>query len=425
MKTAFSNLTVVPFLALCALPCMWGDASASQPPAKQLAPDDQQEYQHIRQRLREHEALLTRASWTLCHCADEAELARIEGTAMLLGAFVDDKQLPKLVEAGGVKAFKEETAGLLKNKDPVVRGYGAIVLAVVGDAAYKERIAKLLEDENCRSAVTEFACFKNLDRRDAARALGLMGAEEYAPRLAALLRSDNENDRTGAASGLGAMGSPKHAAEIARLLDDKVDEVRMSATAALGALGAKQYAGRIAPLLTASGDPMVRETACYTLARLNAKDHARDLARLLGEQFQAGDAAKALAVLGAVEYAKDIAVLLEDKSPLVRCDALIALGILDAKQYTKNVAANLDDKEPFVRAYAAVALLLMGDRTRAKKVQDVVQAEWKDPEIASDDLNAAEYFGAHIKLHAVVSERQRQLTLRAKEAWDRLKQPGR
>jgi HEAT repeat protein len=282
----------------------------------------------------------------------------------------------------------------------------------------------LLADERGKTATPEGRWLENWDRGSAAAALGLMGAKEYAPKLVALLHSASEDDRVGAASGLSGMGSAEHVAEIAKLLDDKADRVRVAAMQALGALGAKQYAGQIAALLTALGDPMVGETACYTLVKLNAKEQTKDLAKLLGAEFQNGYAAKALALLGAVEYAQDIAALLEDKRSLVRCDALIALGILEAKQYTKNVAAHLDDKEEYVRAYAAVSLLLMDDRTHAKKVLDVVQSEWKDPDIARDNLDTARYFGGRIKLHPAVSKRQQQLTLRAKEAWDRLNPPG-
>jgi HEAT repeat protein len=71
--------------------------------------------------------------------------------------------------------------------------------------------------------------------------------------------------------------------------------------------------------------------ACYALAKLNAKQHVKDLAGLLEDEYRRRHAAKALAVFGAKEYPKDIAKLIEDTNSLVRCDALIALAILDAR----------------------------------------------------------------------------------------------
>ena len=113
---------------------------------------------------------------------------------------------------------------------------------------------------------------------------------------------------------------------------------------------------------------------------------------------------------------KDIAQMVEDSDPLVRCDALIALGILDAKEYSRNMAAHLQDKEAYVSAYAAVALLIMGDQTHSKDIVQVVGSE-----IASDGQDTTGYFRRRIKLHSVLAERQRQLTQRAADAWERLR----
>jgi len=397
-------------------------AVAGQPPAKQLSPEEKREYDRIRKRFRNHEGLLSSAGWALIHCADEEEVKNLEKTLQPLRAFDGSDQIPKLVEAGGVKAVKREVAKLLKNKDPVVRGFGAILLAVIGDAGCKNDIARLLEDKR-GSPPAEDRFLYNYDRCGAAVALGLMGAEEYAPRLAVLLESSDDDDRKGAAAGLGYMGAKEYVNDIAKLLSDDSHHVQVAAMNALGELGAAEYAKEIAKLLRSGPD--VGETACYTLARLNAREQVKELGTLLSDRFRKGDAAKALALLGAKEYTETIAQLVEDSESLVRCDAMIALGILGAKQHVKKVAAHLQDEDTFVRAFAATALLLMGDQTNSKQVVDVVRTEWESPELASDrshGLIVPQYFSGRIRLHPVVAERQNQLTTQAVRAWKRLSQ---
>jgi HEAT repeat protein len=405
--------------ASCCFAAWLSHTLAGEPQPTQLSPAEQQEYELVRKGLREHEDLLTAGSWTLVHCADEKEVKHVEKTLNLLQAFADAKQIPKLVEAGGVKQFKDNVTNLLKNKDPVVRGFGAVLLAVIGDTVHKSDIARLLEDKRGSPPKEEDRLLYYFDRSRAAMALGLMGAAEYAPRLAALLQSSDYADRTGAALGLGYMGAKEHINALAKLLSDDADQVQTAAMQSLAELAAADYAKDIAKLLTSLGDPSVNETACYALVRLNAKQQAKELAALLDDEFRKGNAAKALALLGARDYTKDIAGLIEDSEPLVRCDALIALGILGAKECVTNIATHLRDKEPFVRAYAAVALLLMGDQKYSEEVEEVVLTEMKLPEIVSDGVDTTAYFRVRLKLHPVVAQSQQRLVTRTVQEWQR------
>jgi len=235
------------------------------------------------------------------------------------------------------------------------------LLAVIGDLKYKKDIAKLLKDKNHTLPKSEDnleSTFKNFDRSRAAMALGLMGAKEYAPNLSILLRSPDADDKAGATLGLGYMCAREYISNIANLLDDDNEQVQVSALEVLGEFDATEYSKKIASLLNSRTGSMVIETACYTLARFNSKEQASELARLLNERFRKGYAAKALALLGAKEYAENIVQLIEDDDPLVRSDALIALGILDNKDYINKIATHLQDKKIFVRAYAAVLYYL-------------------------------------------------------------------
>jgi HEAT repeat protein len=397
--------------------------SAKVAPAMPLSPTEQKEYEFIRKRFLDHENLLNGVGYSLGHNADSKDDAKaMEKVMMLYVTFFDAKQIPKLVEAGGIKEFKKELAGLLTCKDPVMRGSAAIFLGLVDDPAYNADIAKLLADKP--GPVPEEMVkkhFYNFDRGQAAKALGLLGAREYAPRLAELLQSKDEYDRTGAAIGLGGMKDKAYAPAIAKRLSDKNEpmQVKMAAVSALAELDAVEYANVIAKQLK-DKEEEVQVAACYALARLKAKALAGNLAALLPEKFCNGHAAKALALLGAKEYTKDIVRLLEDNDSSTRCSALVALGILNAKDQVPAVVAHLKDKEPSVRAYAAVALLLMGDRTHAIEMVEVVQQDLQLIGFAKWRMDISFYFKHRLDIYPVLAERQQQLTARVVQEWERI-----
>jgi HEAT repeat protein len=397
--------------------------SAKVTPSMPLSPAEQKEYEFIRKRFLDNEHLLNGVGYTLGHSADSKDdVKAMEKVMMLYVTFFDAKQIPKLVEAGGIKGFKKELAGLLTCKDPVMRGSAAIFLGLVDDPAYNADIAKLLADKP--GPVPEEIVKKhvyNFDRALAAKALGLLGAREYAPRLAELLQSKDESDRIGAAIGLGGMKDKAYAPAIAKRLSDNNErmQVKMAAVSALAELDAVEYANVIAKLLK-DKEEEVQVAACYALARLKAKALAGNLAALLPEKFCNGHAAKALALLGAKEYTKDIVRLLEDKDSSTRCSALVALGILNAKDQVPAVVAHLQDKEPSVRAYAAVALLLMGDRTHVIEMVEAVQQDLQLIGFAKMGMDISFYFKHRLDIYPVLAERQQQLTAAVVQEWEQI-----
>ena len=212
--------------------------SAKVTPSMPLSPAEQKEYEFIRKRFLDNEHLLNGVGYTLGHSADSKDdVKAMEKVMMLYVTFFDAKQIPKLVEAGGIKGFKKELAGLLTCKDPVMRGSAAIFLGLVDDPAYNADIAKLLADKP--GPVPEEIVKKhvyNFDRALAAKALGLLGAREYAPRLAELLQSKDEYDRTGAAIGLGGMKDKAYAPAIAKRLSDKNEPMQVPDLSPAGGL---------------------------------------------------------------------------------------------------------------------------------------------------------------------------------------------
>lgn len=415
---------VVSFVALC-LVTVLAHKPTQQPPVTQLSLLEETELAHILKRFEEHKNWLSGVSFSLMHVASDPGFTEAKETIDVLLLLEKVDQITAVVKKEGLKPFKVKVSKLLKNPDPMVRSFGAVWLLVLEGTDAKQDIANLLNDKPGTPADDLERVTYNIDRCVAAMALGEMGAKEYAPRLVALLNSSDGNDRTGAVLGLRSMGAKEHAKQIAELLRDEIDlvmydRVRIAAIETLAEFDTTECAEQIASVLkeeVISYD--VATAAGYALARLNGKAWSRDIAAQLNHRFRKGDTAKALALLGAKEYANKIAQLLDNSDPEVRNDALIALGILDATEYRTEIAAHLRDEETSVRSYAAVALLLMGDQTRSQEILDVIHAEWKNPKFGFAK-NSAAHFSARTRLPSVLEERQQQLIQRAVECWKRI-----
>ena len=340
--------------------------------------------------------------WTLCHCASEEGAARVQGAVEAISAYAGGNEQP-LAELGGPEGFRKALRRLLRDPDPVVRGFVAETLGALGDQESKGEIARLVKTKPAEPPKEE-DYDAEFDRGRSAMALGMLGATEYADELAQLLRDPNPQTRGGAALGLGYLRGQQYADRVAPLLSDDNDNVQITAIYSLAMMDARSHAKEIAGLLGAGGDPAIAETACYALVRLNAKEHAPDIRRLLDEPFQQGYAAKALALMGADQYAKDIAAVLASENSLSRRDALVALGILKATAYEKDVAERLGDKESFVQSAAALALLLMDARAYSSEITARLT------EVPEHDFNYHEF-------NPLVRDQLKELRARAEQNW--------
>jgi len=330
----------------------------------------------IQERIRSerHAAIMKGVKWALIHCAEQDEekahdvLSTL--TAIEHGEFLQVRGLE------GLTRFREQARDLLRSRDVIVRGFGALVLAVIGERSSVQSIADLLRGQPVGDA--EDLSFVGWDRHIAAVALGILEAREYTGMLVDLLHSPNCWIRQGAAAGLGFMKAQDQAAAVAALLDDHEDEVKMAAINGLVLMNARDQSDRIAALIGhgAAGD--VVRLACRGLAKLDAKTHAEDIVGLVrkgGPDGAHGDASEALALMGLKEYAADIARLLEDNNDSVCMKALNALKMLHAEDYARAMLACLKRGES-VRSEAAKAIGELGDKTIAREVRDI----WKTSE---------------------------------------------
>jgi HEAT repeat protein len=321
---------------------------------------------------------LSGASWTLIHCADEAH---VRMALKAFGVSMDDKQpfsFEKAVrEAGGLAKYRRRVADLLRNDDEIVRGFAATMLSVVGDDSCKDALFQLLQAKDLPVREKNYA---GTDRAQAAAALGAMGFREYTKDLAALLQDSNGKVQGGAALGLASLGAVEYADAIAQLLDRPytgadTDSACMSAIVALARMVAKPQAAAIAKRLhNRSGDLSTKTYAIYALAVLDAKEQTKDLAALLEDPIYGGDAALALALLGASEYATTMKDMLtgENKTSQRPFDAAMALGILKEEKYAPDLARLLKAREESVRHAAAWALVLLESKEHAAEAVRII-----------------------------------------------------
>ena len=303
--------------------------------------------------------VLSGAMWTVTH--DYKDFKHMKETVDGVFGFIDAitkhraGEKEPLQKLGGLQNFKKKLADMLGDSDQAIRAFGAMLIGITGDQSFVPALGKLLERPGDERDLIAY------DRGRAAMALGMIDARQYKSKIAVLLKSTNEFDRAGAITALGHFGATEYAKDIAGLLvrpsgvDDDPSPVYFLVDAGV----ARNYKPQ---LLKAMSDRFRTETATaamYALVAVDAKEHAKDIARLLADEFRKADAAKALALLGATQYTEQIAFLLKDRSGLVRSAAALSLGILVARSHASRVAALLKDPEVYVHAYAATALMLM------------------------------------------------------------------
>ena len=342
----------------------------------QLNEQERQEWEQLIQRFNQPRTfdLLAGRMWSLTHGGDSKKVQEILNLFMVLD--------PRSGRRPAITAreFKNRIAAFLESDDDHVAGFAATLLAVTGDLSFAPQIAKLLDKKDPPEEPERFV-HDITSRGSAAYALSLLGAREYVPKVALMLKSKNDYDRAGAASALAEFKATEYANDIAELLKPESgmlasDDSPIHALMEMG-VGAK-YAPEFARIIHENRHGELTQTAVFALVKLGSKEHANEIARLLVDTYLQEGAAVALAIMGATEYTDQIAGLLKDKDDSVRMAALTALGILRAKKYELQVVRHLKDPDSAVRLHAAFALVLMDTDRYAKRIIPTVEHLYRE-----------------------------------------------
>ncbi len=296
--------------------------------------------------------------WTLTHAYESKE-----AVDSVLNYFIDffkaiESDNPKQIEKlEGAKGFKSSFGSFLESKDEAVRAFSSFVLGCVGAKSYAPKLAQIVNERD-ESFYDRFGGKPTFARGRAAMALGALQATEYKLDIAKLLKSKNASDRSGAIFALADMRALEFTREIVGVLTNKdiaFDDDDSPIYFLIETKQASNYKKEIVQAMLGESHENVPESAAYALAAIEAKEHAKDVARLLKNEFRRGDAAKALAMLGATRYKPEIARLLSSNSQITRQAAAVALAILGAKEYVPKLTT-LCQKEPWAVADALVLL---------------------------------------------------------------------
>ena len=323
-----------------------------------------EQWEEMKKRFAPHQSHLSSSLWGLIHgYRSKKELDKAMNLLQVMLDAMAKNNPSRLRRIGGVQGFMNRFLEIMRSqRDDVVAGFAAKVLAVFGGNRYAADIAEILKGRD-KSWTDEDTYPAPTVRGQAAIALSIIEAKQYKEDIAALLRSMNRYDRAPAVYALSTMKATEYAGEIVSLLSKQGFSFRMdqSPIHALIDLGVGQrYKKEIAQALDEDFSPEVQEAAVYALAHLGAVEYGPEIAKMLDHRYRRGDAAKGLAILGAREYVSKIAVMLEDENaPLDQKAALLALGILEANEYAPK-AAQLMSKKSFFSTDAAKSLILMG-----------------------------------------------------------------
>lgn len=378
----------------------------------QQSSQDRQEWDELIKRFNDPRTagLLIRQIWGAVH----GKNSKKEEELINLLTLLDPKSARQ--PALSAREFKNRIASFLDSDDDEAAGMAATLLGVTGDLSFAPEIAKLLDKKDPPADANGFVQTTGA-RATAAFALALMPAKDYVPKVALMLKSKNEYDRAGAARALGQFKATEYAKDVAELL--KPENVTLlgveSPIAALMDMGVgAEYAAEFARIVRENDDQGLTETAAYALAKLRARQHAKDVARLLDQKYRKAHAAKALAIMGATEYEAQIARLLDDNDSLNRIAALTALGIMRSNKYQLQIARHLRDPDEVVRIYAAFVLVLLDADQYAKRIIPLVERQYRE-----------NVFLLEGEFHPFVEDELEEISNRFRASFERMKRVNR
>ncbi len=354
-------ISLLPILFLIVAACAGPLSIAAQTPDQRSATVDVNDVEFVALQFQKHSESLSGMMWSLTHTySDNSEVDKVLADLQGFFSLMQSGEPDAVKRSGAIHGIKEKFAAYTRSGDMAVRSFSASMLGIFGDKKYAPTIAAMLTaDLDLKDDVRRMT---ESSKGQAAIALSMLGAVEYEDQVLTLLKTGNDFNRSGAITALIGLGGKKHAKAVVDVMLDKnafaVD--RLAPLNFLIQTGvALDYKKELLALLNSSFDSEQRAAIIFLFVRMDARDTAPAIAKFLNVEFLKGTAAKALAILGSKKYESAIALLLSDKSPLVRKDAALALGILKSAKYAGAVSKLLSAKEDFVRLYAAIALVMM------------------------------------------------------------------
>jgi HEAT repeat protein len=267
----------------------------------------------------------------------------------------------------------------LKSSHESVRREAAIALGQLGASDAIPQLLALFKDET--NGEKEPA----LVRRLAAEALGRIGAKDAVADLLACLKNENEVMylRRSAIIALSWIHATEAIPDLLLLLKNSDERIRRSAVVALGQLDAKDA---VADLRARWNDPAehewVRCSAVEALGRLLNKEMIPELVIQLKNKKDSTlvrlASAKILAHLGAKEAIPELTILLNYDDDSLCHAAGLALGLIGDKEsipWLKRQAERVYDRK--IRLFATAALASLGEKVDVSDLKELLnEPQW-------------------------------------------------
>jgi HEAT repeat protein len=302
------------------------------------------------------------------------------------GTFISDLARSH-IEPSGIQALMQSLeTSQASDLRPLV-----IVLGWLGDREVSKALTRLLGTDVVRGEVVEALVrhgrgvadllIEQLEtpdlvvRKEAATALGRIGASEAVPALCASLGIDESLTVTCVAA-LAQIGDSRAFESLLGLLGHPSARVRHAAIATLNSLGMAELADHMTVLLN-DEDPLIRESAVRIAGYFGYETCLDDLlARYNDPEAQVRRAlVEHLPYLEHEDAAAIIQTATRDTSPGVRGASMRSLGVMPAAYALPSLLAGLEDEDPWVRYYAARSL---GDIGSPESVEHLILAVQKD-----------------------------------------------
>ncbi|HOX08126.1 MAG TPA: thioredoxin domain-containing protein [Planctomycetota bacterium] len=178
------------------------------------------------------------------------------------------------------------------------------------------------------------------------------------PALVGVLKEGKASERRNAAKAIGLLKDKAAADALRAALADTDAEVRWHSARALGELADTASRDPLIKLVKEDKDADVREHAAYALANMGVEDGFTWFREELKapEASRRSRAVKALGKYGREKYIPDLAGALKDKEARVRTEVVIQLGDIRHKDTVEPLIAALGDEEYKIRERARSAL---------------------------------------------------------------------
>lgn len=287
---------------------------------------------------------------------------------------------------------------LLKNDDGHVRAIAARSISTLGNRRAKEKLIKLLTDpyedvqETAVNALNNLKDTLNTDelldmlksenhflRRNIARLLGKIKAEDAVTALGFALKDEKIMVRKEVVEALSSIGTPEAVRYLTNALTDEDPDIRISVTLSLGAIGGEGILDLLI-ILAADQENFVRVSAAKALGMLKDRGAVKTLIRLLSDRsgFVVSTAIESLKALGGDAARDAILKMLSSEDEEIKRTAITALeGFEDVED---RLIPFLKDPD-WASRIAAIRVLGRSSQGRVRKeIESLLDSE-EDPTV--------------------------------------------